>query len=139
MGTAYITYFSNLILAKISWHKLKNVLKYYNDGQTLLFSGSGCGLVGRAVASYTRRPRFEPSHRQTLYKLLTWEDENKKEAGIGQLNNITIFTHQAFPSVFGVPFQWLAIQFNVSSSTTILLGNVIEINFRSTLSSVANF
>ena len=26
--------------------------------------GSGCGSVGRAVASYTRGPRFESSHRQ---------------------------------------------------------------------------
>ena len=28
--------------------------------------GSGCGSVGRAVASYTRCPRFESSHRQTF-------------------------------------------------------------------------
>ena len=26
--------------------------------------GSGCGSVGRAVASYTRRPQFESSHHQ---------------------------------------------------------------------------
>ena len=28
--------------------------------------GSGCGSVGRAVASVTRGPRFESSHRQTF-------------------------------------------------------------------------
>ena len=28
--------------------------------------GSGCGSVGRAVASDTRRPRFESSHRQKI-------------------------------------------------------------------------
>ena len=29
--------------------------------------GSGCGSVGRAVASDTRGPRFESSHRQNLF------------------------------------------------------------------------
>ena len=33
--------------------------------------GSGCGAVGRAVASDTRGPRFESSHRQNLYVLST--------------------------------------------------------------------
>ena len=28
------------------------------------FEGNGCGSVGRAVASDTRGPRFESSHRQ---------------------------------------------------------------------------
>ena len=51
--------------------------------------GCGCGAVGRAVASNTRGPRFESSHRQLLlniYLLLTVcrKDENKeKEAGNG--------------------------------------------------------
>ena len=49
--------------------------------------GSGCATVGRAVASDTRGPGFESSHRQLLlniYLLLTvcGKDENKeKEAG----------------------------------------------------------
>ena len=51
--------------------------------------GSGCGAVGRAVASDTRGPGFESSHRQLLlniYLLLPVcrKDENKeKEAGNG--------------------------------------------------------
>ena len=51
--------------------------------------GSGCGAVGRAVASDTRRLGFESSHRQLLlniYLLLivSRKDENKgKEAGNG--------------------------------------------------------
>ena len=51
--------------------------------------GSGCGAVGRAVASDTRGPGFESSHRQLLlniYLLLTVcrKDENKeKEARNG--------------------------------------------------------
>ena len=51
--------------------------------------GSGCGAVGRAVASVTRGPGFESSHRQLLlniYLLLTVyiKDENKEEdAGNG--------------------------------------------------------
>ena len=51
--------------------------------------GSGCGAVGRAVASNTKGPGFESSHRQLLlniYLLLTVcrKDENtEKEAGNG--------------------------------------------------------
>ena len=49
--------------------------------------GSGCGAVGRAVASHSRGPGFESSHRQLLlniYLLSTVcrKDENKeKDAG----------------------------------------------------------
>ena len=50
--------------------------------------GSGGGSVGRAVASDSRGPRFESSHRQkfilNIYCQLYWKDENKeKEAGNG--------------------------------------------------------
>ena len=51
--------------------------------------GSGCGSVGRAVASHSRSPRFKSSHRQKIilkivYCQLYWKDENKeKEAGNG--------------------------------------------------------
>ena len=47
--------------------------------------GSGCGSVGRAVASNTRDPRFESRHRQSfIYQLYIRKDENKeKEAGNG--------------------------------------------------------
>ena len=46
--------------------------------------GSGCGAVGRAVASNTGGPKFESSHRQLLlniYLLLTVcrKDENKEK------------------------------------------------------------
>ena len=50
---------------------------------------SGCGSVGRAVASDTRDPRFKPRHRksfiyQIIYQLYHRKDENKeKEAGNG--------------------------------------------------------
>ena len=37
---------------------------FYSAVKTYL--GSGCGAVGRAVASDTRDPRFESSHRQNL-------------------------------------------------------------------------
>ena len=58
----------------------------------LKWVGSGCGSVGRAVASDTRGPRFESSHRQKFIYILNicllstvfWKDENKeKEAGNG--------------------------------------------------------
>ena len=50
--------------------------------------GSGCGSVGRAVASNSRGPRFESSHREkfilNIYCQLYLKDENKeKEAGNG--------------------------------------------------------
>ena len=54
--------------------------------------GSGCGSVGRAVASNTRGPRFESSHRQkfiytlniSLLSTVYRKDENKgKKAGNG--------------------------------------------------------
>ena len=35
--------------------------------QELLLGGSGCGSVGKAVASDTRGPRFESRHRQSFY------------------------------------------------------------------------
>ena len=53
--------------------------------------GSGGGSVGRAVASETRDPQFEPSHWRILKNVfieceLYWKDENKeKEAGKGPL------------------------------------------------------
>ena len=50
----------------------------------------GCGAVGRVVASDTRDPQFESSHRQWniwnvfICQLLSRKDENKeKEAGNG--------------------------------------------------------
>ena len=54
--------------------------------------GSGCGSVGRAVASNTRGPRFESSHRQKkLYIYWTFvycqlcieKTKKEKEAGNG--------------------------------------------------------
>ena len=51
--------------------------------------GSGCGSVGRAVASNTTGPRFESSHWQKFIYLLNicllstvyWKDENKEKRG----------------------------------------------------------
>ena len=60
-------------------------LHFYKE----LHWGSGCGSVGRAVASDTRGPRFESSHRQKFNYLLNicllstvyWKDENKEKRG----------------------------------------------------------
>ena len=44
---------------------------------------SGCGSVGIAVASNSRGPWFESSHRQkiiiNIYSQLYWKDENKEK------------------------------------------------------------
>ena len=71
-------------------------LLWYSFSRTCSFStslmintrGSGGGSVGRDVASNTRGPRFESSHRQNfilnIYCQLYWKDKNKeKEAGNG--------------------------------------------------------
>ena len=60
--------------------------------QQYLLKGSGCGVVARAVASNTRGPRFESSHRQLLlniYLLLTACRKDEKEAGNGPFFNNT--------------------------------------------------
>ena len=44
-------------------------LKFWNNA-TNREQGSGCGSVGRAVASNTRGPRFESSHRQIFIYIL---------------------------------------------------------------------
>ena len=44
--------------------------------------GSGCGSVGRAVASDTKGPRFESSHRANItfvYCQVNWLDKNKEK------------------------------------------------------------
>ena len=53
-----------------------------------IVTSSGCGSVGRAVASNSRGPWFESNHRQkcilNIYCQLYWKDKNKeKEAGNG--------------------------------------------------------
>ena len=69
----------------------------------LIMINSGCGSVGRAVASDTRCPRFKSSHLQKFIFLLNicllstvfWKDENKeKEAGYGPFfNSVTRLGH----------------------------------------------
>jgi len=65
------------------------------SAQTLLEAGigSGCGSVGRAVASNTRGPRFVSSHWKTLYHLYTVNfiektKITKKMAGMAHLKDI---------------------------------------------------
>ena len=55
-------------------------------------NSSGCGWVGRAVASNSRGQWIKSSHRQkkllNIYCLLYWKDKNEeKEAGNGHLKN----------------------------------------------------
>ena len=49
------------------------------ENQQIEAAGSGSGSVGRVVASNSRGPRFESSHRQVfilnIYCLLYWKDE----------------------------------------------------------------
>ena len=64
--------------AKFRCHKWANHLA--------IRRGSGCGSVGRAVASDTRGPWFESSHWQKfilniVYCQLYWKDDNKEKRG----------------------------------------------------------
>ena len=48
--------------------------------------GSGCGSVGRAVASYTRDIQFKFSHQQNfimsgMFAVRCWKDKNKEKRG----------------------------------------------------------
>ena len=60
-----------------------------SEAKLIPLRGSGCGSVGRAVASDTRDPRFESRHRQTFIKHLFTVScvektkIKKKEAGNG--------------------------------------------------------
>ena len=76
---------------KVLW-RLKIQLKCFIS--VWLREGSSCGSVGWAVASNTRGPQFESSHRQTLYWRFVYlfainciekMKINKKEAGNGPL------------------------------------------------------
>ena len=74
---------------------LKNLfVNAFNVNSSFVSGGSGCGSVCRVVASDTRGPRFESSHRQTFIGhlfvccQLYWKDENKeKEARNGPFLN----------------------------------------------------
>ena len=68
------------------------------NGRPLRFlTNHDCGSVGRAVASYTRGPQFESSHRQkkllNIYSQLYRKDKiKKKRPGIVHLkNNVNVF------------------------------------------------
>ena len=64
--------------------------------KTLLNGGSGCGSVGRAIASGPRGPRFESSHRHKVYIeyfCLFKIRKKKKEAGNGPFKKIAERTH----------------------------------------------
>ena len=74
----------------------------------------GCGSVGRAVASDTRGPRYESSHRQKIIYIehlftFKWvlKDENKeKEAGNGPSN---------------LTYKWRRVDGSISSDSYLAL------------------
>ena len=64
---------------------IKIIPKSYTIKKTKTIIGSGCGSVGRAVASDTRDPQYKSRHRQNIiYQLYNRKDRNKeKEARNG--------------------------------------------------------
>ena len=67
-------------------------MAHFKQIKANIMAGSGCGSVGRAVASNTRGPLFESSHWQNfiyilnicLLSIVCWKGKNKeKEAGYG--------------------------------------------------------
>ena len=71
--------------------------------------GSGCGSVGRAVASDTRDPRFQSSHQQNFYRTfvycqLCWKDE--KRPGMAHFLNAN---HKIVESIWLVEKSWAQI------------------------------
>ena len=86
--------------------------------------GSGCGSVGRAVASDTRGPRFESSHRRNfIMNMFTnncWKDENKeKEAENGP------FFLKKWCQLFSDTSPYIQSIYKVFSAETYRLGNNI--------------
>ena len=72
-----------------AYGQVKLCLIRQKDANKHTYEDSGCGSVGRAVASNARGPRFISSHQQkfifNIRYLLYWKDENKeKEAGNGR-------------------------------------------------------
>ena len=65
-----------------------------SEAKLIPLRGSGCGSVGRAVASDTRDPRLESRHWQTLIKHLFTVNcvektkTKKKEAGNGPFKKV---------------------------------------------------
>ena len=56
--------------------------KFCSCWSNIIVEGSGCGSVGRAVASDTRGPRFEWTHRRNLIQYQLYrKDEKKKRPG----------------------------------------------------------
>ena len=98
---------TRLIWTFIYWlenclYYVTRVVIYYRRGFIRFATkGSGCGSVGRAVASNSRGPRSKSSHRQifiwNIYCQLYWKDKNKeKEAGNGPFK-------KRFATI---PFSW---------------------------------
>ena len=76
----------------------------YFDKETPLL-GSGCGSVGSAVASNTRGPQFDSSHRQTfimyIFIVNCWRGKNKEaeEACIDRFIKTKFFLKQSKTAV----------------------------------------
>ena len=66
--------------------------------------GSGCGSVGRAVASNTRGPQFKSSLRQTLYHLLTVNCIEKTKINKKRLGKAHFLKKQSVKG--GSYFRW---------------------------------
>ena len=75
---------------RLVWYRSIFIQSPKNPGRNILAVGSGCGAVGRAVATDTRGLGFESSHRQLLlniYLLFMFVEMTKikkKRPGIAQ-------------------------------------------------------
>ena len=92
-----------------------SVSTFLRNSKVEISQGSGCGSVGRAVASNTREPRFEPHHRQNfiyqiIYQLYKRKDENnEKKAGNGpSLKKVEISLHKTCAGRYGVSIDPLS-------------------------------
>ena len=74
-------------MAEKGQNELKRPKAYedFHQAKITKYMGSGCGSVGRVVASVTRDPQFKSWHRhQFTFQLINRKDENKeKESGNG--------------------------------------------------------
>ena len=114
---AYLIHFRNMDQTRPLFVYIRSFLNTMpNIVKTQDILGSGCGSVGRAVASNSRGPQFESSHWQkfilNIYCQLYWKDENKeKEDGIGTFKKIRSFGVYMIDHALTVPFMFASFQF----------------------------
>ena len=78
--------------------KRANILMLNNNPNDI---GSGCGTIGKALASCIKDAQFESSHRQFLYRQLYLKDkDDEKETGNDRIETNQSQLYSKLPKLF---------------------------------------